>query len=159
MKVRRAIGLGICYAVFFVAVLMLSIKPWFDVSVNLTKSLPGTVYLVKKGGAFNKGDKVAFLWMGGATYPKGSVFIKIVSGMPGDVVRVSNNKFWVNETYIGEAKSHSKAGVPLSRAKAGVIDDGSYFVSTPSKDSLDSRYALTGNIRAQQIIGRAYEVF
>lgn len=159
MKIGRRIGLGLCYSIFILALALLFMKPWFDLSVNLTKSLPGTVYLIEKGGSFKRGDAIAFLWMGGATYPKGSVFIKLVSGLPGDVVRSNDRMYWVNDKYIGKAKTHSKAGVELSPAKAGIIALDSYFVSTPSEDSLDSRYALTGNVRIQQIIGRAYEIF
>ncbi|END8931368.1 S26 family signal peptidase, partial [Acinetobacter baumannii] len=40
-----------------------------------------------------------------------------------------------------------------------VIPKNEIFVSTPHKDSLDSRYAKVGTINKQYILGKAYEIF
>lgn len=134
---------------------------WFGIGYteNLTESLDGNVYVFRQGAPFQKGDLVAFRWHGGATYPSGTIFIKQVAGVPGDTVKRVDAAFWVNSQYIGIAKPKSKAGVPLAPAPAGVIQLGEYFVATPSADSLDSRYALAGNVRDSQVIGRAYALF
>lgn len=134
---------------------------WFGLGVteNLTTSLDGSVYLYWEGQSVKKGDLVAYRWHGGATYPAGTIFVKQVMGDAGDVVKRVGSEFWVNDQYIGKAKSRTKAGVPLVPAEAGVIPAAQYFVSTPSPDSLDSRYALTGNIKGREIIGRAYALF
>ena len=131
----------------------------YRITENLSTSLAGHVYVHRAGNPFKKGDLVAFRWQGGATYPAGTIFIKRVVGMPGDVVKREGRAFWVGEQYIGLAKPMSRAGVPLEPAPGGVIPEGRYFVATPSPDSLDSRYALTGNVKAIEIIGRAHEVF
>lgn len=60
---------------------------------------------------------------------------------------------------IGFAKEYSKSGVPLKPGLAGVIPNGHYFVSADHPDSLDSRYALTGWITDDQIIGQAFRLF
>jgi len=129
------------------------------ISENMTSSLDGHVYIYKKGESFARGDLVAYRWRGGATYPRGTTFIKQVVGMPGDLVKREGNSFWVGEHFVGIAKPVSKAGVPLEAAQAGVIAPGEYFVATPSPDSLDSRYAMTGNVKAIEVIGKAYVVF
>ena len=130
-----------------------------DYTINMTTSLPGTLYVIHKGGSFTKGDLVAYRWQGGATYPPGAVFIKRVTGVPGDSVKRIGSTFWAGDRYIGMAKPVSKAGIPLQPANPGVIPPGSYFVSTPSPDSLDSRYAISGNVSESAIIGRAYAIF
>lgn len=126
---------------------------------STTASLSGHLYVHKQGAPFKKGDLVAFRWPGGATYPRGTVFIKRVVGVPGDAVRRDGSDFWVGSYHVGRAKPVSKAGVPLEPAGGGVIPEGHYFVATEHPDSLDSRYALTGNIPAQLVVGRAHELF
>lgn len=149
----------VCIGVLATGALAWAVTPWFDFTVNLTRSLPGTLYVVHKGGAFKKGDLIAYRWRGGATYPAGVTFIKRVVGLPGDRVERIDQAFWINDQYIGLAQSKSKAGVPLTPAAAGVIQPGEYFVATPSPDSLDSRYALAGNVKRAEVIGRAYAIF
>ena len=131
----------------------------FTLTENLTSSLNGHIYLHKRDDPFARGDLIAYRWQGGATYPRGAIFIKQVVGMPGDRVRRIGNTFWVAGRYVGVAKPRSKAGVPLTPAVEGVIPAGEYFVASPHPDSLDSRYVLSGNIKRMAIIGRAYEIF
>ena len=148
-----------CTGVFAFGLLALAASPWLSLSVNLSSSLPGTLYLIHKGAAVKKGELVAFHWQGGATYPAGTVFIKRVAGVAGDRVERIGSAFRVEGQWIGIAKPFSKAGVALQPAVPGVIGAGEYFVATPHPDSLDSRYALTGNVRQAAVIGRAHEVF
>ncbi|CAR57741.1 signal peptidase I [Burkholderia cenocepacia] len=136
-----------------------SLNPWFDYSINLTSSLPGTLYVTHIAEPVKRGDLVAFRWHGGATYPRGVTFIKRIAGAGGDVVSVRDGVYYVNGVVIGRAKTVTLAGVPLKPAAPGVIPDGHYFVATPNPNSLDSRYALTGNIPQHDVIGRAYEIF
>lgn len=132
----------------------------YEITENMTTSLNGHIYLIQKNKVtINKGDLIAFHWRGGASYPAGTTFIKRVMGMQGDIVKQANNNFWVGNKYIGFAKPKSLIGVPLVPASEGVIPEDQYFVATPSPDSLDSRYALCGNVKKVEIIGKAYEIF
>jgi conjugal transfer pilin signal peptidase TrbI len=149
----------VCAGVFAVGVLAAATTPWLDYTFNLTNSLPGTFYVIHKGGEVKKGELIAFRWHGGATYPAGTTFIKRVAGVGGDTVKRVGSGFWVNDQYMGYAKPYSRAGVPLKPAPEGIVKAGEYFVSTPNPDSLDSRYALTGNVKPSEVIGRAYEIF
>ena len=132
---------------------------WFTVTLNMSHSLPGTLYVIHKGSGFQRDDLTAYRWHGGAGYPRGAIFIKQVAGLPGDTVRRVDRAFWVNDRAIGVAKPTSKAGRPLVPATVGVIAPGDYFMVTPSADSLDSRYAVSGNIPLTDIIGKAHEIF
>ena len=125
----------------------------------MSHSLPGTLYVIHKHSNFQRGDLAAYRWHGGASYPRGTIFIKQVAGLPGDTVKRVDRAFWVNERAIGVAKPTSKAGRPLLPAAVGVIPPGNYFMATPSPDSLDSRYAVSGNIPLTDIIGKAHEIF
>jgi conjugal transfer pilin signal peptidase TrbI len=160
-RVPRNVYLGIAGAVGVIGVTAwLAMAGYgYCITENMTTSLSGHVYLHKKGEPFQKGDLVAYRWHGGATYPAGTTFIKRVVGVPGEMVKRDGSEFWVGDRYIGRAKPRSRTGVPLTPASGGVIPEGEYFVATPSPDSLDSRYALTGNVRQIEIIGKAYEIF
>jgi len=157
--IATRVPLGFCGGVLALAALAVLSTHYVDYCINLSRSLPGTLYLVVKGGGFAQGDLVAFRWHGGANYPPGTTFIKRVVGVPGDRVRRIARSVWVNDRYIGKAKPTSRAGVPLEPAAEGVIASGEYFVATGNPDSLDSRYALAGNVKQAEIIGRAYAIF
>jgi conjugal transfer pilin signal peptidase TrbI len=159
-RVPIKVFMGFCALVGAAAVALLIAHSFgYQMTENLTESLPGHFYLHKKGEPFVKGDLIAYRWHGGATYPAGVTFIKRVIGVPGDKVERINDEFWIDNQLIGRAKPVSRAGVPLVPADGGVIKPGEYFVATESVDSLDSRYAVTGNIKEAEIIGKAYEVF
>lgn len=157
--VAKRLYWGVCGGVFAAGVIALAASPWLELSINLTHSLPGRLYLIHKDQALKRGDLIAYRWRGGATYPRGAVFIKRVSGVPGDAVKRAGSAFFVAGHYIGVAKPVSAAGLPLQPAQEGSVAVGEYFVSTPHPDSLDSRYSLAGNVKQQEVIGRAYEIF
>lgn len=158
MNAKQVYG-SVCVGCCGLAVMLALGTRYFDYCINASSSLPGTLYLIHRNAPVQRGDLVAFRWHGGGSYGPGLVFIKVATGMPGDVVTRDGRRFWVNGTYVGAAKPTSLKGVPLEAALPGVVATGQLFVATPSRDSLDSRYALTGNIQQQQIVGRAYEIF
>jgi conjugal transfer pilin signal peptidase TrbI len=126
------------------------------IGINATESLPQRVFLVKKydRDKFQRGDLVSFVWHGGI-YPKGLDFVKIVAGVPGDTVTIDGRKIYINGALVAVAKERSKKGLPLEVGPSGVIPPGRLFVLTNHPDSLDSRYAITGWINTQAVIGKA----
>jgi conjugal transfer pilin signal peptidase TrbI len=102
---------------------------------------------------------VAFRWENNWPYPRGSIFVKRLTGMPGASVTASDRRYFVDGREMGFAKEHSKSGVPLKPGPTGVIPKSRYFVSADHLDSLDSRYALTGWIAEDQILGQAIRLF
>ena len=148
---------GIAYLAIVGAALLF--KAHFVFGINSSTSLPQRVFLVHKGEAPQRGQYVAFRWQGGAFYPAGTTFVKILAGVPGDTVTRREREFFINGEFVGTAKTRSRAGIVLEAAAAGVIPPGRYFVRAPHPDSLDSRYRPPGLIAQDQIIGRAYALF
>jgi hypothetical protein len=52
-------------------------------ALNLTESLPGTLFLVEKDVMPARGELVAFRWEANWPYPRGSLFLKRLIGLPG----------------------------------------------------------------------------
>jgi conjugal transfer pilin signal peptidase TrbI len=139
---------------------LLLFNAMFKVGINVTESLPQKVFIVTK---FNhhveRGDYMSFVWHGTAHYRKGFNFVKIVRGVPGDTVSFIGRDVYVNGQFVAQAKPKSLKGEPLELGPSGVIPLGKYFVYATNKDSLDSRYALTGWIDEKNIIGKAYGLY
>lgn len=136
----------------------------FILTINISDSLPGAIYLVQKGVKPHKGDFVAFRYAGGGPYDRGSIFLKRTLGMPGSkvIARDAGNgffDFFVDGQPAGRAKPLSKGGVPLQIGPVGAIPLGQYFMSAPHPDSLDSRYALVGWVSESELVGRAISLF
>lgn len=168
-------------AVVFVVVLC-GTAHYYTYVYNATDSLPMKFFVVaKQEKQVSRGHFVAFPWPSDLVYPKGIGFIKQVAGVPGDRVVVNENREFTVirqlavselipgmvqeplEKSVGRAKTHGERGnmrgVPLELGFTGVIPDGFIYVYAWSKDSLDSRYAILGLVRLDQVIGRAYPIF
>ncbi|EOV3324681.1 MULTISPECIES: S26 family signal peptidase [Edwardsiella] len=93
-------------------------------------------------------------------YKDGTRMIKILSGMPGDIVEINDD--WlikVNGDVVGEGLQLAKR---LQRQESSFygkakLSDGSYWFMGKSPFSFDSRY--WGTVKNDQIIGRAYPLF
>ena len=117
------------------------------------------VFLIHKGEAVGRDQLAAFRWAGGGPYPAGVTFVKCVKGLPGDLISREGRRYAINGWPVGEAKTHSRQGLPLEPGPVGRLPPGRYYVQAPHPDSLDSRYALTGWIHESQILGRAHVLF
>lgn len=156
--------LGIIALVSVAIVGLWMIRDHYRIGWNLTESLPQKVFIVKVGEMPAKGDYVAFSWHPKfdslvAPYPNEAMFIKIVAGIPGDVVQVTNREVSVNGESVGYAKPTSRTGLPLQETKPGSISNGQLYVRGTHRDSFDSRYALVGNVLVEHVIGKAYPIF
>ena len=148
---------GIAYAFAIAAAWLFQAQ--FCFGVNVSPSLPHWLYLIHKGELPIRGDYVAFRWHGGGPYRANATFVKVLAGLPGDTVSATGRDFFVNELYVGTAKTASLTGIPLAPGPVEVLPVGRYYVRASHPDSLDSRYALTGWISEAEIIGRAYALF
>lgn len=128
-------------------------------NINVSGSLPYTVFLTNKGQPVTRGDYVTFWPPVNPFYSEKKPFIKLIGGVAGDSVRQVNGKFYINNTEIGTALSVSAKGIPLSRGPTGFISEYDYFVYTQHPRSFDSRYGEMGWIHENRIIGRAYPLF
>ena len=142
------------------AVLALGASRWFGVYVNVTRSLPGTLYLVDKRVTHpSRGDTVALSWQGGYGYATGAVLLKNVYGLPGDMIELEARLVKVSGRPIATALERSARGTLLQIVTPGVVPPNHVFVATPTVDGFDSRYAIFGTQAAQRILGKAYELF
>lgn len=133
--------------------------PQVPLLFNWTPSLPYKVALLRElSGAPARGEYILYRFDGGAQrdYPglRGQPFFKQVTGLPGDEVAVRGCGVFVNSTWVGDAKTRTFDGRALATIQPTVIPPGHYFVSGSSPDSFDSRYAQSGLVRADQIVGR-----
>jgi conjugal transfer pilin signal peptidase TrbI len=148
-------------AVYLIVILLalvavLLFKRHYMLGFNTTYSMPPAWYVVERGVLPQKGEHVAFVWHGGGPYSKGSVFVKRVEGVAGDIVSVQGRDVFINGVKRARAKEVSRTGQPLEIAAPGTIPEGYYYVHLDSSDSLDSRYRLTGLIPASAFVGRAH---
>lgn len=148
---------GFAYVLLILGAVMF--QSHFAFGLNASPSLPQRFFLIHKGELPQRGQYVAFGWLGGGPYPAGVTFVKIIAGMAGDTVTRVDRDFFVNGTHVGQATTVSRQGEPLEPGPTGVLPAGRYYVRAPHPDSLDSRYQLTGWVSETQIIGRAYALF
>lgn len=133
--------------------------PHYRLVVAPTASLPYTLFWVHVGELPQRGDMAALYVPRNRFYPEGMGFVKILRGLPGDVVTEKHREFSINGLVVGRAKPASREGFPLALGPTGVIPPGFYFFWTPHKDSYDSRYADIGWIAQQNIVGIAHPLF
>ncbi len=145
--------------VLWLMVAYLAFSRSYMLALNLTESLTGSVFLISKKTFPDAGDFVAFRWERNWPYPQGSIFVKRLTGLPGEHVTVQGRNYLVDGRTMGLAKERARTGEYLVPGPVGVIPEGRYFVAGDHPDSLDSRYQLTGWVKRDQVIGRAYRLF
>lgn len=147
--------------------------------VNYTESLPDHVFITIKGwkSGLKAGDYVAYHFPTENPYSpfrKGDHMVKLVGGVEGDVVKMSPDRYFsilkagepgatanvpgAKGTH-GMAKERSMRGYPLEPGPVGLIPKDAFYVFAPHPDSLDSRYAMVGWIKKNDIIGRTFPIF
>lgn len=132
----------------------------YELSLNVSESLPGTLYLVEKGAMPTRDEYVSFYYPSDFIYPQGTRFLKRVVGVEGDVVRSDHRHFFVNGKDAGVAMTTTSAGKPIQADDfAGAIPAGHFYVRGDHPLSLDSRYAAVGLVSTQMIVGRGFRVF
>ncbi len=69
-------------------------------------------------------------------------FIKVIAGVPGDQINITEDKLFINGLYAGPVHCQDSKGRPLSRVMTERyhLQKDWYFVTTPHPRSYDSRY-------------------
>ena len=153
--VNLLIAVGSILAVTMLILSLLS--PWFI--TNIDQSLPGWVYEIDRHAMPVRHQIAGIKVPRNPYYPDGAPFLKIIGGIPGDVVTRHDNTFYVNGVAMVEVKTETQNGYPLTPGPTGIIPPGRYFVFTPHKDSYDSRYAEIGWITSEHILGTARRIW
>ncbi|MDX8377473.1 MAG: S26 family signal peptidase [Mariprofundales bacterium] len=164
-----------------VLVLNIALSPWYELRWNITPSLPGKLFVIQKAVTPIKGDMATYtIGKAFGPYPADFVYMKILAGAKGDEVwttdielrendprRTNPNYskdgvckgFFIGYDFLGCAKLVSKDGVLLDAGPTGVIPSNHWYVQGTHPDSFDSRYALVGWPRSEQVFGRAVRVW
>ncbi len=150
------------YVLIYIALLLgywaFSMK--YEININLSHSLGGTVYLVEKGALPSRNDYAAFYYPGDFIYPRHARFLKRVVGVAGDTVESRGHQFFVNGKPVGIALPVTSDGKPIEKNDfKGVIPAGHYYMQGDHAKSLDSRYKVVGLVTDQMLIGRGYRLF
>ncbi len=133
----------------------------YQIVLNHSSSLPLSFVIIKKGELpATKGQVFVFFVRDNPTYKNKEVkFIKLLGGKEGDVVKINDRDFSINDGFIGTAKTLSLKGEPLTMAASGIIPAHKFFAYTNHIDSFDSRYNEIGLIDEKNIIGTAIFAF
>jgi len=141
----------------------------YQIGINLTNSLPHKIILIHKYPPhkmppIKRGDLVIFHWEHPQKkdwYPDydQARWIKIVAGVPGDVVSQEGDRYYVEGIFVGELKKESKKGIPLEPGPTGVLPEGYYYLYGTNENSLDSRYRIIGWVPKEKIIGKGYVLY
>lgn len=96
---------------------------------------------------------------GASVFADGAMIVKIVSGMPGDRLRVTRERTTVNGAVVGHGLflAHTLSRRFEDFEREAVVPAAEYVFLGQTTDSYDSRY--WGNVHAGQIVGRAYAIF
>lgn len=139
------------------------LAPHYRLAYNESESLPGTLFLVRIGQLPScgpeAGEYVQFQMRQEARWYRGDRLLKVAKGCPGDVVRIADQKVYINEWFAGLAVAALNDGTPMETIPAGVIPDGHYYMWASHPASFDSRYAEFSVISSRQIIGAATRIF
>ncbi len=158
-RVKKLLTVSIITGAISISITMLLIalcSPWYI--TNIDQSLPGLFYQIERGELPKRNDVAGIRVPKNPYYPEGAPFLKIIRGVPGDVVTCDDRKFFINGVFAGEAKEQTQRGNPLTLGPIGIIPADHYFVWTPHKDSYDSRYSEVGWVTKQNILGTARRV-
>ncbi|GMG94827.1 conjugal transfer pilin signal peptidase TrbI [Cupriavidus metallidurans] len=119
----------------------------YQIGLDLTpiRCMPERLYWVKLGApkSVQRGDIIAFIAPKGLMLEpfNGKMIAKQVAGLPGDTVRVTNDRAYVNGKYIGDLVLNQKLGRgPGAFDREEVVPPGKLFVIGTLPRSYDGRY-------------------
>lgn len=131
----------------------------YRLSINETESLPNWAFWINQRERTPKrGQIAAFVPPPNPYYPRGTIFCKVVYGVPGDLVTRVGRDYFVAGKFVGHAKEASQTGRLAALGPTGILPPGHYFVGTGHKDGYDSRYADIGWVPQSHIVGTAAPV-
>jgi signal peptidase I len=119
--------------------------------------MEGFTFLARKP---RRGDLAVFKTDGIARLPAATIYVKRIAGEPGDRLRISDGRLYINDKHmvlsnaVGEIVHHLPAGAEGMALKTHVtVPDGQYYVlGDNSTNSIDSRF--WGFVPAKNVMGR-----
>jgi conjugal transfer pilin signal peptidase TrbI len=126
--------------------------------INETASLDHWAFLVDRRAVPERGDFAFFVapqndlvtrHFGSHAPPFG----KRVYGVGGDRVSRNGHVVRVNGRAIARLKPFTKTGEALTPGPVGIIPPGCFYMGSPHRDGLDSRYGEIGFVCRGQLVG------
>jgi signal peptidase I len=166
---KLLLGLAIVPACLVGALVVLRtcglVRPFSVPTGAMTPAVSAGDHVMMEGVTFiarhpRRGDVVVFSTDGIDSLPPATFYVKRVAGEPGDHLRLSEGKLFVNDKQVslsnaaGEIVYHVPPGAEAFSPKTDLtVPDGCYFVlGDNSTNSLDSRF--WGSVPRGNIIGR-----
>jgi len=119
--------------------------------------MEGLTFLARKP---RRGDIAVFKTDNIAQLPPATIYMKRIAGEPGDHVRISEGKLFINDKHVPLKNSHGEIAYDLPPGAESMaietdltIPDGQYYMlGDNSKNSSDSRF--WGCVPAENLMGR-----
>jgi signal peptidase I len=165
MLIALALVPAFCFSAFVVLRVCGLIRP-FSVSTGaMTPAVSAGDHIMMEGTTFlsrqpRRGDVVVFKTDGIASLPSATYYVKRVAGDPGDHVRISGGKLFINDKQVSLSNAVGEIAYDLPPQAAALspqtdltVPSGCYFVlGDNSTNSFDSRF--WGSVPRGNIIGR-----
>jgi conjugal transfer pilin signal peptidase TrbI len=128
----------------------------YGIRYNSSESLPYCLFLSKKsqGMHLDYGTIIAF------NHATNQLpLAKKITGLPGDIIDISNTHIYVRGEDLGEIKTISPSGYRLTPLTERIVPEGYLFVSGKHELSFDSRYAEFGLVPMDTVQEVLWPVF
>lgn len=90
------------------------------------------------------------------SYKEKDLLIKRVIGLPGETIKISDGIIYIDEKEIKDVKGLDKIDNPGLAYDGVTLSDDEYFVIGDNRlESIDSRFKDVGNVRRNEILGKA----
>lgn len=167
VKILIALALvpAFCYGALLVLRVCGLVRPFSVPTGAMTPAVSAGDHIMMEGITFlsrqpRRGDIVVFKTDGIATLPPATIYLKRVAGEPGDHVRISGGKLFVNDKQVSLSNAIGEIAYDLPPSAATfspqtdvTVPSGYYYVlGDNSTNSLDSRF--WGSVPRGNIIGR-----
>ncbi len=156
----KPLTLGFVVTSLLLTITAYAASSWFELVLNRSNSLPGTVYFLDKTTAPSCGNTTVFDMPEESRFYRGSRMIKVIQGCPGDRISLIGQTIFLNDIEVAEAMQRTTNRMyDLVVIDSGVIPDKHFYLAATHPRSYDSRYRSFGLRHADELLGKAHRIF